>query len=148
MMEDPVNFELVVTAAGKGAPVALIAQLMNVDRKTVYAWLDRPDVQQATQMARAKWAMGKLEEMEKIMADSIIAGKPIWQLDAWLLERAMPQAFANNTRRIELTGEGGGPVVFEGPKSVVYMLAPKTEPIQIGPPIIDGESREIGADEE
>ena len=137
---DPIYMEMLLKAAAKGAPNELIAKMFDVERGTVREWLSREDVAQAVGVRRAQWALDRLDEMDADYEASRKGDKPLWQINAWRLERSMPESFANNTKRIEHTGEGGGPIRFEGPKSVVYVIA---QPDRGHEDAIEGEATEV-----
>lgn len=74
-------------------------------------------------------------------------GKQGWQSSSWVLERRLPTEFAITdrvvTKRLEITGDGGGPVKLEGGSALGDALA-IIKAAGALPETIDGEAVEAG----
>ena len=106
----------IVEAIRAGNYIETAAQYAGVNKTTIYAWLkkaDDPDqdpryaeFRNAVEEARAQ------AEARNVMLIQKAANEGTWQAAAWYLERTAPHRWGRQAR-IELTGDGGGPVQVE-----------------------------------
>jgi hypothetical protein len=104
-----------VALLGRGHYLNHACDLLQVPSVTVWEWMKRgeteirkgyPDEPYARFYRAVKAAQGTLiDECLQV----IRGGEDRWQAAAWLLERKFPDWYAER-KRLELTGEGGGPV--------------------------------------
>jgi hypothetical protein len=116
---------IALVAAGNFASVA--ASAVGVPVETYYRWLrwgtmsdgelaarfERPsETMKATCRAFAE-AIRTASSVAETDAIGAIVTDPAWQARAWYLERTRPDRYGRHERtRVELTGEGGGPVAL------------------------------------
>lgn len=113
----------IVAFLGAGAYVETAACAAGVSKQTLYTWLRRGAD------GDRRYA-GFLDAVEKAQSEADLrdlktireaAQSGIWQAAAWRLERRHPEQWGR--RRVEVTGEDGGPVDVEvGPMTVLDLV--------------------------
>lgn len=101
-----------------GATHRLAAESEGIDEKTFYNWLKKPDFFQAVRASEARARTQKLALLHMAAQRGSVAAM------TWLLERLDPQAYGEPPKRLQVSGDDGGPVRF----SIAIDRAGRTEP--------------------
>jgi hypothetical protein len=107
--------EKLLQAVRGGNYLETAARYAGLSYSTLRRWIlkaDDPDAppeyvefKEALEKARADAEVASLAKIQKA------AGEGAWQASAWYLERSWPERWGRrDTNRVELVGEGGGPV--------------------------------------
>lgn len=96
---NPARAKSIIEAIAKLAPYTAIAEAHQIDRSTLYDWIQKgfEDLKEGNKTALARFSYTlKKRECEAIiqLLDDIKMGVKSWQSRAWILERRFPTEFA------------------------------------------------------
>lgn len=99
----PLLIPQIVERAKMGMPQTLIARGIGIRPETFSRWLnEHPELKEA--MEEAKIA-GVVERLNKINNAKDKFGNPVWQAQAWVLQRMFPAEFAQPDTKVEVRNE-------------------------------------------
>ncbi len=102
---NPARAKGIIEAIAKLVPYTVIAEAHQIDRSTLYDWIQKgfEDLKNGNKTALARFAYTlKKRECEAIsqLLDDIKSGVKSWQSRAWILERRFPMDFAIGSQEL------------------------------------------------
>lgn len=104
-----------------GVTYSVAVQANGISSNTAARWMQSTNYPYSEFRRRVEIARAEAEA-ERIRRINVAGVNGTWQADAWWLERFNPKDWGRKDR-IEMTGEGGGPIQVEQLQATVYQIA-------------------------